>query len=105
VGETALGCASAATPPNKPPKSATPPEVLLITFTGLGIDPGQRMYLSEQLLREQSEAKRVMFDALAGSVTDGEHRVLDHASHSWLHIEAARRRRLRDPRLLGKMRP
>ncbi len=32
----------------------------------LGIDLGQRMYLSEQLLREQSEAKRVMFDALAG---------------------------------------
>jgi hypothetical protein len=55
----------------------------------LGIDPGQRMYLSEQLLREQSEAKRVMFDALAGSVTNGEHRVLDHASHTWLHIEAA----------------
>jgi hypothetical protein len=64
----------------------------------LGIDPGQRMYLSEQLLREQSEAKRVMFDALAGSVTNGEHRVLDHASHTWLHIEAADAVVQRDPR-------
>lgn len=81
------------------------PDVPLITFTGLGIDPGQRMYLSEQLLREQSEAKRVMFGALAGSVTDGEHRVLDHASHTWLHIEAADAvvQGIRD--MLGKVRP
>lgn len=71
----------------------------------LGIDPGQRMYLSEQLLREQSEAKRVMFDALAGSVTNGEHRVLDHASHTWLHIEAADAvvQGIRD--MLGNVRP
>lgn len=61
----------------------------------LGIDPGQRMYLSEQLLREQSEAKRVMFDALAGSVTNGEHRVLDHALAPH---RSRRRRRPRDPR-------
>jgi hypothetical protein len=64
----------------------------------LGIDPGQRMYLSEQLLREQSEAKRVMFDALAGSVTNGEHRVLDHALSHLAPHRSRRRRRPRDPR-------
>jgi hypothetical protein len=53
----------------------------------MGIDPGQAVFLSEDQLREQNEAKLALYEAVAASVPRGEHRVLENASHSLLHIE------------------
>ncbi|MBV9843695.1 MAG: alpha/beta hydrolase [Kutzneria sp.] len=64
------------------------PGVPLITFTGLAIEPTMRLLgYSDEFLQQLSDAKRTLFDALAASVTDGEHRVLDNASHSWIHVD------------------
>ncbi|MEV4106639.1 alpha/beta hydrolase [Nonomuraea sp. NPDC049695] len=60
------------------------PAVPVIAFAAMGIDPGQLLYLPEELLREQNEAKRAMY----ADMTGGEVRVLENASHSWIHIEA-----------------
>ncbi|WP_020668283.1 alpha/beta fold hydrolase [Amycolatopsis nigrescens] len=65
------------------------PDLPLITFTGFAFDPGMQQVFgySDEFLQRLNDAKRTLFDALAASVTDGEHRVLDNASHSWLHID------------------
>lgn len=63
------------------------PDVPLIMITGMGIDPGQAVFLSDDQLREQNEAKHALYEAVAASVPRGEHRVIDNAGHSWLHIE------------------
>ncbi|HCT78388.1 MAG TPA: alpha/beta hydrolase [Micromonosporaceae bacterium] len=63
------------------------PDVPLIVITGMRIDPGQAVFLSEDQLREQNEAKLALYEAVAASVPRGEHRVLENASHSLLHIE------------------
>ncbi|WP_431920190.1 alpha/beta fold hydrolase [Nonomuraea jabiensis] len=65
------------------------PDVPLIAFTAQGIDPGQELYLPAEMLRRQNEAKLAMYADLAASVTRGENRVLENASHSWIHIEGA----------------
>ena len=67
------------------------PDVPLIALTPLGIDPGMRLLMSGQALREMTEGKRRLYAALADSVTRGEHRVLDDARHSTIttdHPEA-----------------
>ncbi|GAB2714569.1 alpha/beta fold hydrolase [Kitasatospora kifunensis] len=63
------------------------PDVPLIVFTAMGVDPGQAAFMSDRLLREQNAGKRALFAALAASVPRGEHRVLENAGHSWLHVE------------------
>lgn len=70
-------------------KGGGTPDVPLIVCTGMGIDPGQAYFMSEQLLRGQNEAKRVLYAALAESVPRGEHRVFSDGGHSWLHVERA----------------
>jgi hypothetical protein len=67
--------------------AAWPPDVPLISFTAMGFDPGQQLMMSGELLREQAEAKRAMYTALVEALSDGENRVLEEASHSWIHIE------------------
>jgi len=47
---------------------------------------GQGLFLSEQLLRELSDRKRAFYAAVAESVPRGEHRVLEDAAHSTIHI-------------------
>jgi pimeloyl-ACP methyl ester carboxylesterase len=67
------------------------PDVPLIALTPLGIDPGMRLLMSGQALREMTDGKRHLYTALADSVTRGEHRVLDDARHSTIttdHPEA-----------------
>jgi pimeloyl-ACP methyl ester carboxylesterase len=64
------------------------PDRPLITFTALGDDPSMAMVMPDEELREHGRAKRMVFDALVGSVKDAEHRLLADATHSWLHIEA-----------------
>ncbi|MGV9807318.1 hypothetical protein [Micromonospora chersina] len=63
------------------------PDRALITFTVLEVDPSCRLVLSEDAEDEHTQAKQAVFDALSASVT-GEHRLLAHASPSWIHIEA-----------------
>jgi len=45
------------------------------------------LFLSEQLLRELSDRKRAFYAAVAESVPRGEHRVLEDAAHSTIHID------------------
>jgi len=59
--------------------------VPLIALTPLGIDPGMRLLMSGQALREMTDGKRRLYAALADSVTRGEYRVLDDARHSTHH--------------------
>jgi hypothetical protein len=65
------------------------PDVPVNYFTAMAIDPGQGLVMSDELLRQQGEAKRAMYNTLAESVSDGDNRVLEEASHSFIHIEAA----------------
>jgi pimeloyl-ACP methyl ester carboxylesterase len=58
------------------------PDVPLIALTPLGIDPGMRLLMSGKALREMTDGKLRLYAALAGSVTHGEHRVLQDARHS-----------------------
>jgi pimeloyl-ACP methyl ester carboxylesterase len=58
------------------------PDTPLIAITSLGIDPGMRLLMSGKTLREMNEAKLRLYTALAGSVTQGENRVLHDARHS-----------------------
>jgi pimeloyl-ACP methyl ester carboxylesterase len=46
------------------------------------IDPGMRLLMSGKALREMTDGKLRLYAALAGSVTRGEHRVLEDARHS-----------------------
>lgn len=63
------------------------PDVPLIVFSGQGLDPAQALFLSEQQLQQQNEGKLALYDAVAGQVTRGEHRVIDHAGHSWMQVQ------------------
>ena len=54
---------------------------------GIGARSGQGLFLSEQLLRELSDRKRAFYAAVAESVPRGEHRVLEDAAHSTIHID------------------
>ncbi|WP_157252870.1 alpha/beta fold hydrolase [Nonomuraea typhae] len=65
------------------------PDRPLITLTGLQPDPGMQTFMSAEALDELTGAKRAMFDRLAASVRDGEHRVLDYTSHGGMHTEGA----------------
>jgi pimeloyl-ACP methyl ester carboxylesterase len=58
------------------------PDVPLITLVPLGIDPGMRLLMSGRALREMNEGKLRLGEALAGSVSRGECRVLKDARHS-----------------------
>ncbi len=58
------------------------PDVPVIVVTPSGIDPGMRLLMSPKALREEADGKRKRNAALAGSVTHGEHRVVENARHS-----------------------
>lgn len=63
------------------------PDVPLIVLTALGVDPGQALLLSKKAVRELIDGKRRLYTALAESVPRGEHRMLDDAAHSTVHID------------------
>lgn len=63
------------------------PDVPLIALTALGIDPGMRLFRSKQALLDLNAGKRRLDAALAASVTHGEHRTLERARHSTIHID------------------
>lgn len=63
------------------------PDVPLIALSPQGIDPGMRLLMSRKALREMTDGNRRLYAALAGSVTRGEHRALEGARHSTIHID------------------
>jgi pimeloyl-ACP methyl ester carboxylesterase len=62
-------------------------DVPLIALTALGIDPGMRLVLSKQALLQLNAGKRRLYEALAASVPNGEHRALADARHSTIHTD------------------
>jgi len=63
------------------------PDVPLIALTALGVDPGQALLMSKKALREMADGKRRLYTALADSVSRGEHRALNDARHSTIHVD------------------
>ena len=64
------------------------PDVPLIVLTATGVDAFKRAVLigeSEELLRQENEGKRRLYEALAGSVPQGENRVIEGAGHASVH--------------------
>ena len=74
------------------------PDVPSIALTALGIDPGMRLMMRKRTLLDLGARKRDLYEALAKSVTCGdhrvlehrvlEHRVLEHARHSTIQVDA-----------------
>ena len=62
-------------------------DVPLIALTALGIDPGMRVFLPRRVLLALNAGKRRLHEALAASVAGGEHRTLDDARHSTIHLD------------------
>lgn len=58
------------------------PDTPLIALSAMGVDPGMRLIMSPKKLRQLQAGKRRLYDALAASVTHGEHRILSAARHS-----------------------
>lgn len=65
------------------------PDVPLVAVTPLAVDPNQAALMSEETLQATHDGKTRLYQALADSVPDGEHRVLDDANHSQLITERA----------------
>jgi len=63
------------------------PDVPTIAVTSLAADQGQSMLMPKKALREMHEGKLRIDEALAKSVTAGEHRVLPDARHSTMQID------------------
>ncbi|MFE0022746.1 alpha/beta fold hydrolase [Amycolatopsis sp. NPDC059021] len=60
------------------------PGVPLVVVTALGIDPGQALFLSEEELAAQNDAKLRLYGEVAAP---GKHVVLDSGGHSSLHTD------------------
>lgn len=64
------------------------PDKPLIALAALGIDTGMKFLMSKQALREMTEGKTRLYQALAASVQDGKMRILPDARHSTINIDA-----------------
>ena len=70
-------------------RTGTMPDVPLIILTAMGIDPFKQAVSGgtpEALLREELEGKRRLYEALAGSVSHGENRLVEGVGHVTLHL-------------------
>jgi pimeloyl-ACP methyl ester carboxylesterase len=63
------------------------PDTPVIVLTPRGTDPGLRLLMSPRAIRETAEGGLRLHEALARSVTRGEHRLLPDARHSTLTTE------------------
>ena len=63
------------------------PDVPVIVLTAGGSNPYWAQFMSEALMREALDGVRSMQAAIAASVTRGEQRLLEGASHQYLHLE------------------
>lgn len=58
------------------------PDVPLIALTPLAVDPSQAALMTEELLKTMHDAKVDVYDALAASVPNGEHRRMEETNHT-----------------------
>ncbi|MFI7131616.1 alpha/beta fold hydrolase [Nonomuraea sp. NPDC050153] len=64
------------------------PDRPLIALAALGIDTGMKFMMSKRALREMTEGKSRLYQALGASVQDGRTRILPDARHSTISIDA-----------------
>ncbi|WP_205830071.1 alpha/beta hydrolase [Microbispora hainanensis] len=65
------------------------PDVPLIVLTAGGVNPYWAKFLPEEVMREAHDGVRALHAAMARSVPRGRQRVVDGASHQYLHVERA----------------
>lgn len=58
------------------------PDVPLIALTPTAVDPAQQALMSEELMQQVHDGKVKAYEALANSVSNGEHRVFPDANHT-----------------------
>lgn len=63
------------------------PDVPLIVFTAMGMDRSPASSLPESMQRGVNDAKQAVNRLVAQSVSQGEERALEDATHLWMHIE------------------
>jgi pimeloyl-ACP methyl ester carboxylesterase len=67
------------------------PDIPLIVYTAMGIDPFMTPITSKSFLRETTDPfntiKNTIYTKLANSVPRGEHRILKNAGHSTIHTD------------------
>ena len=59
----------------------------MIVLSAMGRNPYWANFASEDLMRRAQDGMRALHAAIAGSVSRGEHRLVEGASHQFLHIE------------------
>jgi pimeloyl-ACP methyl ester carboxylesterase len=68
------------------------PDIPLIVFTAMGIDPFTALVTSQSFLREFidpfNNIKKTIYTELAHSVHQGEHRILKNAGHATIHTDS-----------------
>ena len=62
-------------------------DVPMIVLSAMGTNPYWAQFMTEQQMLEARDGIRLMHASLAASVPDGEHRLIEGASHQYLHIE------------------
>ncbi|MEV7802942.1 alpha/beta hydrolase [Microbispora sp. NPDC088329] len=65
------------------------PDVPLIVLTAGGVNPYWAKFMPGEAVREAHDGVRALHAAIARSVPRGEQRVIDGASHQYLHVERA----------------
>lgn len=65
------------------------PDVPVVAFTPLGVDPSQQALMSEEALQAIHDGKTRLDAELVASVTDGEQRLLEDTNHSQLITDRA----------------
>lgn len=72
-------------------KGGDMPDIPLIVFTALGIDPFTTLLMSRSFLRETTDpfnnVKKTIYTKLANSFPRGEHRILKNAGHATIHTD------------------
>ena len=72
-------------------KGGSLPDIPLIIFTGMGIDPFMTPITSKAFLRDTlyrfNTIKNTVYTELANSVPRGEHRILENAGHTTIHTD------------------
>ena len=72
-------------------KGGEMPDIPLIVFTAMGIDPFTTLIMSQSFLRETTDPfnniKKITYAKLANSVPRGEHRILKNAGHATIHTD------------------
>ncbi|MER7445229.1 alpha/beta fold hydrolase [Micromonospora avicenniae] len=63
------------------------PDAPLVALSALGVDVAMRLFMSPKALRAMNAGKQRLYEALAASVSNGEHRPLETAKHSTIHID------------------